>query len=167
MRIIRQVSDDNVWQHWMKVEGHQKSDFRADIRDPLPNSLRWYIAKIEEGDISKLFIISSEDWTEISNGSFRVQEVANRINIKNGNKDTQRISSDIKRKLEFTRGGGILDNFLIAVTDSLKLDGPFTFIEGNRRSVTFVINSTIIGCEIFIGISPDIRGYKWASQSYR
>lgn len=64
-KLQEEIPQEEVWQHWMRVEGFSYSDFRRDIRDPLPGDLVWYLAEIEERDIGRLFIILSCDWTDI------------------------------------------------------------------------------------------------------
>lgn len=167
MKKIRSVTQDDVWQHWMRVENFSKPNFRGDIRDPLPNDLSWSLAEIEEHDASSMFIISSGDWTDISGGTFRVLDVASRLNAQSDNADTRRLASDIKKKCDHLSKGGELDSKLIAVTHDTALNGPITFIEGNRRSVAFTVNKSLIGKLIFVGASPSIVTYKWAQMTYR
>jgi hypothetical protein len=150
----------------MRVENFANSDFRSDIRDPLPRDLSWYLVEIEEKDLNQLFIISSGDWTDISGGTFRVIDVVSRLNLQSSNPDTQRISSDIRKKMEFRDSGGVFDTRLIAVTNCPEMKGHFTFIEGNRRSVTLCARKDIVGCQIFVGASPAIINYGWAKKSF-
>ncbi len=166
MKKLKEVLQSEVWQHWMNVENFSNLDFRSDIRNPLPEDMTWYLAEIEEKDLAHLFIISSGDWADISGGTFRVLDVVNRFNLLSDNNDTQRISKDIRRKMDFLITGGELNKRLIAVTDNQDLSRPFTIIEGNRRSVTFCLLNTIVGCQIFIGTSPDIINYIWAKKSF-
>lgn len=166
MKKLQKILQKEVWQHWMKVENFNDLDFRSDIRGPLPGDLSWYLAEIEEKDINQLFIISSGDWTDISGGTFRVIDVVRRLYIQSSNPDTQRICNDIQEKIKFLDSGGEFDTRLIAVTNCPELKGPFTFIEGNRRSVTLCARKDIVGCHIFLGTSPAIRDYGWAHKSF-
>lgn len=166
MKKIHEVLQIDVWKHWMKVENFTNFNFRSDIRNPLPKDLTWYLAEIEEEDLNQLFIISSGDWADISDGTFRVLDVVSRLNLRSDNPDTQRIANDIHKKVEFLNTGRKLDTQLIAVTNSPDLDGPFTIIEGNRCSVALCVCTAIVGCQIFIGTSSDIINYKWAKKSY-
>ena len=166
MKKLHEVLQFDVWQHWMSIENCSNLDFRSDIRDPLPEDLTWYLAEIEEEDLNRLFIISSDDWTDISGGTFRVLDVVNRLNLRSENPDTQRIINDIRKKMKFLDSGGELDTRLIAVTNCPDLGGPFTLIEGNRRTVTFCVRKAIVGCQIFVGTSPAIISYGWARQSF-
>lgn len=166
MKKLQKIPQVDVWKHWMRVENHNKLDFRSDIRGPLPEDLSWYLAEIEEKDLNQLFIISSADWTDISAGTFRVIDVVNRLYFQSSLDDTQRIRKDIQEKIKFLDSGGVFDTKLIAVTNCPELKGPFTFIEGNRRSVALYERMNIVGCQIFVGTSPEIKNYKWAQKSF-
>lgn len=151
----------------MDVEQTTDPNFRRDIREPLPDDVQWFATEIENGDLPNLFIISSSDWTDISGGSFRVVDVASCVDLPTKNADTKRIGDNIRKKLAFLDSGGRLDTGLIAVTDSLDLTGRFTLIEGNRRSVSFTLRESLVGCMIYTGVSPSISNYKWARKTYR
>ncbi len=167
MRIVRQVAQLDVWRHWQSVEQHNSSDFRSDIRSRLPGNLAWFLCEVEQQDADRLFIISSDDWTDISGGMFRVIDVAARLDVPSAQADTIRLGGDIRSKIEYLDMGGKLDTQLISITDSPSLFGPFTFIEGNRRSVTFLRRGTLIGSSIFLASSPDVVDCVWASHTYR
>ena len=57
----------------MAVENIADPNFRGDIRDPLPTDLNWYLAEIQKSDVDSMFILSSDDWANVSGGSFRVE----------------------------------------------------------------------------------------------
>ena len=166
MKIINEVEQSEVWKHWAMTETHIKPELRSEIRDPLPDDMKWYTGRIEKSDIENMYIISSSDWTDISNGSFLVADVASRLDLPTENPDTKRISDNIREKILFLKSGGILDTKLIAITNCSELKGPFVFIEGNKRSVTFAVLNTLVDSEIFIGISPEITDYVWAWHTY-
>jgi hypothetical protein len=167
VKILYDVTQSEVWNHWKKIENFTDDNFRTDIRDPLPNDLTWHIAEVEWQDFDRMFIISSGDWTDISGGTFRLAEVASRFDLPTADNHTKRISDDIRRKIKYLKSGGQLDSRLIAVTNSSKLDGPITFIEGNRRSVTFAVCQKLVGLNIYVGVSPKINDYPWAKASFR
>lgn len=150
----------------MKVEGFSTSDFRSDVRDPLPGDLTWYLAEIERRDLNELFVISSGDWTDISGGTFRLLDVVSRLKLSSEDLDTQRIVNDIAKKTEFLDSGNEFDTRFIAVTNCPDLSGPFTFIEGNRRSVALCARRDIVARQIFVGTSPSIVDYTWARKSF-
>lgn len=150
----------------MRVEGFRRPDFRSDIRGPLPADLAWYLAEIEEKDVDRLFIISSSDWADITGGTFRVADVVGRLHRQSCNPDTQRLGEDIQEKMQFLDAGGELDTRLIAVTHCPELTGPFTVIEGNRRSVALCAREGLVGCRIFVGVSPAIKDYRWAKKAF-
>ena len=167
MHLIQQVKQDDVWEHWKRIENHNSPNFRSDIRDPLPKNLTWSLCEVQPQDIDHLFIISSDDWSDISGGTFRISEVAARIDSHSNDDNSIRIANDIRKKISFLESGGQLDSKLIIVTDSPKLTCPFTIIEGNRRCVAFYQRNALVGCSVFIGFSPEIVNYCWARHTYR
>lgn len=162
MRILKKVSQKEVWNYWRKTEKLSGDSFRSDIRDPLPDDITWYLASVEEGDIDNLYVISSDDWKDISQGTFLVKEVD--LNSKSKNSDTKRIIDNIKEKITYLDNGGRLDGKLVAVTTNSS--GPFTFIEGNRRAVAFLSRKELVGTELYLGFSDKIRHYTWARYAY-
>ncbi len=166
MRIVQQVNQSDVWNHWRLVEGFTTDDFRADIRGALPRDLVWSLCEVQPEDINRLFIISSDDWSNISGGTFRVTDVAARMDLPSNNKHTIQIATDIGKKEEHLKSGGQLDTKLIAITENHSPSGRFTFIEGNRRSVAFLRQGSLIGISIFVGYSPSVVNCVWARHSY-
>jgi hypothetical protein len=167
MKKLLDVSQNEVWKHWMRVENFSDPNFRSDIRDTIPDDISWCVAEIEDGDVDSMFIISTGDWKDISAGSFLVSKVASRLNFPSDHADTQRIGNNIRKKLDHIVTGGHLDPKLIAVTHDDLLIGPFTFIEGNRRAVAFAVNGSLVGSKIYIGVSSLITDYKWANATYQ
>lgn len=167
MRPVRKVSQNDVWGHWRRVESHASPDFRSDIRDKLPANLTWFLCEVEHQDADRLFIISSDNWMDISGERFRVADVVGRLDTPSVNTDTVRIGDDIRRKIAHVNSGGQLDPRLIVITDSPSLFGPFTLIEGNRRAVTFQRCGTLVGSSIYVGHSPAVVDCVWARHTYR
>ncbi len=173
MRIVRSVTQDEVWDHWFRTENYgcykpltgeslkqEIENWRSDIKSPLPSDTRWHEAVIEQADVSRLFIISSDDWADISGYTFLVSFVAENLNAAFSNK-----GSDIKKKLSFLESGGALDTRLILVSD--KVSGPFTVIEGNRRAVALLCLNKLVETRIYLGISRGITDYVWSRYAYR
>lgn len=164
MKIIKNVSPGEVWNHWKTVEGFTTDDFRSDIRNPIPSDTKWFLAMIEQVDIQYLYIISSGDWSDISKGTFLVKEVANNLSNNSSNEHTIRISNDIKSKENFLRSGKLFDTKLILVSDNA--ESFLTIIEGNRRSVALLSVGKLIGREVYLGRSNSMKSYVWARYSH-
>jgi len=164
---IKKVSQDTVWEHWRQVEELDSLDARSDILDALPTDLQWYRCKIQLGDIKQLFVISSRDWYSLTNGTFRVINAVRNIEDETSNKRPVRLIKDIREKVRFLKSGGDLDRGLITITDSPSLSGPFSIIEGNRRSIAFGCRRMLIGSIIFVGTSPGVVDCTWAKSPYK
>lgn len=173
MKLLEQVEQALAWDHWFKIEKEDRyhslsgdalqaeiDKWRSDIKSPLPNDLQWYKAEIEEGDLNHIYMISSGDWSEISNKTFLALNVSENLNAQTQNDNTIRISKDIKQKISFLENGGCFDTKFVAVSHNNQ--GPFTLIEGNRRAVALIWLNNLIGTRIFLGISKQVKSYKWA-----
>lgn len=167
LKLLHKVSQEVVWKHWMQTELTIDPNFRSDIRNPLPASIQWYLAEVESEDVDSMFTISSPGyWGDISGGTFRIKDVAERLNVPSAVPTTKLVGDDIRRKLDFLNNGGTLDTRLIAVTESAELSGKFTLIEGNRRAVAILIRNELVGCHIYVGVSPSMTEYHWARKAY-
>jgi len=159
VKIVKIVSEDEVWIHWKKVEGHISDQFRWDIRGRLPDDIQWYLAEIEEEDIEKIFIISSDDWRAITR-TFRVIDSVNSLYQGIIDEKTDNI---LRKKALYEKDLDALDRKFILVSPSI--EGNFTIIEGNKRVVALHSINRLIGNRIYLGISKKIIDYVWARYS--
>ena len=164
MKIVKKVNQDEVWNHWKTIEGFTTNDFRSDIRNPLPEDLDWVLAMVEKEDIDSFFIISSDDWKQegLCDPDFKLTTA---ITNYSSTPSSNGKYGDIRAKeLLFSSGQNTLDTKLILVSPSK--EGPFTFIEGNKRVIALGKLQKIVGLEFFFGISPSIKDYLWARYSH-
>lgn len=161
MKPIKGCLQDEVWNHWKKVEKIHDGvvDWRWDIRSPLPNNLQWFLTEIEEKDLPKIYIISSDDWKTLTQ-SFRFLEVVDALE-KNVN-DEKIIDIKAKRAI-YQRDINGLDRKLVLVCPTT--EGNFTIIEGNKRAVALQSIGKLVGTQIYLGVSSQIQNYKWARYS--
>lgn len=165
MKILKQVSQSEVFNHWEKVEKISIAN-RADIVFPLVayNDLVWNLAEVEATDVEKIYICSSDDWKV---DGLCVPDFKLTTAIENYQKSdfSQGKYSDIKAKEEiFSKDINGLDTKLILVADNP--DDPFTLIEGCKRSVALGNLKKLIGLEMYIGVSPAIKNYVWSRYVY-
>lgn len=165
MRIIKQVNQSEVFSHWEKVERISIWN-RQDIVFPLVayGDLIWSLAVIEDADIEKIYICSSDDWKTdgLCIPNFKLTTA-----IENYKKSdlSQRKYADIKAKEEiFSENISGLDTRLILVGDGQ--NGCFTLIEGCKRSVALGSLNKLVGLEVYIGISSAIKNYVWSRYVY-
>lgn len=165
MKTINLVTQSEVFNHWHKVEG-EVFLHRGDIVNPLVvfNNLNWSLAEIESTDIDKLYICSSDDWRAegLCIPDFKVKTAVE--NYKKSNFSTGKYK-DIKDKESiFAKDINGLDNKLFLVADNP--NGPFTLIEGCKRSVALGSLGKLVGLKVYLGISTAIRGYVWSRYAY-
>lgn len=161
MKIIKNVSQSEVFNHWEKVEKISITQ-RADIIFPLVAyaDLEWNLVSLENDDLNNLYIISSDDWKTdgICVPDFKLLTAVNNYqkSIKQDGK-----FADIKIKEDlFTSSPGLLDSkFILVAADK---NGPFTLIEGNKRSVALGSLRKLTNLEVYVGTSPAIKNYVWS-----
>ncbi|GAG29044.1 unnamed protein product [marine sediment metagenome] len=158
MKLIKRVKEEEVWGHWEKVEKWRDKGVRWDIRGGLPprTDMNWYEARIEEKDIEKIYIISSEDWRVITK-SFKVSEAVQ--SLKKGIDDAK-IDDILKKKEKYMSDINSIDRKLILICTSE--EGNYTIIEGNKRAVALLSINRLVNTEIYLGISKKIQNYGWA-----
>ncbi len=163
MKLIREIQQIKVWDHWKETEGFSNDNFRSDIRNPLPGDLKWYLACLEISDIEKMNIISSADWRDdrLCVPDFKLLTAMSNYKT---SVNTLGKYDDIRKKERFLKNDlSAMDTRLIIVAPDIK--GPFTIIEGCRRAIALSSLGKLSGLEIFIGISPGIKDYKWTRYS--
>lgn len=165
MKINQEVSQSEVFTHWERVEKISIWN-RADIVFPLVaySDLVWNLAEIEDEDIEKLYICSSIDWNM---EGLCVPDFKLSTAIENYQRSAKNYGKylDIKTKEDiFARDLAGLDTKLILVADNPS--GPYTLIEGCKRSVALGNLQKLSGLKIYFGVSPAIKTYIWARNMY-
>jgi len=161
MRTIKSVTQGEVFSHWEEVE--KRSIFqRADIAFPLVAyaNLRWFSATTEQEDIKSMFIISSGDWSTegLCVPNFLLTTAVE--NYKNTPHQSGKFKDIDEKERLFASDPLILDTKLILVAPEEA--GPYTIIEGNKRAVALQNLNKMVGLEVYLGVSPNIKTYVWA-----
>lgn len=165
VKTVKTVTQGEVFGHWEKVE--KKSIWqRSDIVFPIVaySDVIWNIGRIEEADLEKIYICSSDDWlTEgLCFPNFKLTTAIE--NYKESNFSYGKYA-DIKAKEDiFARDLKGLDTRLILVADNT--DGPYTIIEGCKRSVALGKLNKLVGNEVYMGVSSNIKTFVWARYMY-
>lgn len=165
MKIINSVTQSEVFHHWHRVEGDVFLR-RGNIVNPLVafNNLNWNLAEIETRDIDKLYICSSDDWRAegLCIPDFKVKTAVE--NYKKSNFSTGKYKNIKDKENIFAKDINGLDNKLFLVADNL--NGPFTLIEGCKRSVALGSLGKLVGLRVYFGFSPAIKTYIWSRYAY-
>ena len=166
MKILKSVKQGEVFSHWERVEKISILN-RQDIVLPLLayNDLVWNITEIEDADINKIFICSSDDWLQdgLCIPDFRLGTAI--ANYKKSDFSSGKYA-DIKAKENiFEKDLNELDTKLILVADNP--EGPYTLIEGCKRSVALGNLGKLASIKVYLGVSSYIRTYVWARYMYK
>ncbi len=165
MKVITDSSYQDMVEHWQIVERIQNllKSHRKDIIAGLDEA-NWLLCIIEEQDLDQIFNISSGDWIDDSLctlGDFMLAHSVQRLRGLDANSNKKVV--DIWEKVHaFANDINAIDRTFIYVAESL--EGPYTIIEGNKRSVALAHLSLLAGSRIYLGIM-DLAKYKWASQT--
>ncbi len=165
MKLIKKATQGEVFSHWEAVEKINILQ-RFDIVFPIVayNDLVWNLVEIEDSDIDEIYICSSDDW--LAEG-LCVPDFKLTTAIENYKKSeySKGKYADIKAKEDiFVKNINGLDTKFILVGDNSS--GPFTLIEGCKRSVALGNLGKLVGIKIYIGISPSIKTYIWNRHMY-
>lgn len=163
MKIIRSVSQHEVFDHWSRIENINISQGdRSDIVSPLLSyaDLRWNLLGLEDKDLNKIYIISSDDWKTdgVCTPNFKLTTAIS--NYRGSNKSQGKFADIAAKEQAFLSNSNAMDTKLLLV--STDQDGPFTLIEGNKRSVALGSLERLVGLEVFLGASPAIKNYVWS-----
>ncbi|MEI6237240.1 MAG: hypothetical protein WCP03_01395 [Candidatus Saccharibacteria bacterium] len=166
MQIIKSVTEKEVFEHWKKVEKMVSwPGKRTNIVSIFENykDLIWYSGEIQIDDLDNMFIISSNDWKidGLCVPDFKLATAINNF-ICLPNKTAKHKDIKLKQSIFKSNLNG-LDKTLIMVGPS-KL-GPFTIIEGNKRSVALGSLQKLVGLNIYLGISSNFCDYIWSKYS--
>ena len=169
MKIIKPVSQQEVFEHWVIVENLNSISDRDDIITPLLQyQVSWYAAVIEKQDLDKIFNISSDDWRVdgLCTPNFKLATAAmnvdpNKINIDPDS--AEKHQNILEKESLFSNQPGFLDTRLFLVAPNIA--GPFTLIEGNKRAVALCRLEQLEQKEVYLGLSASFINYKWATQS--
>jgi len=139
---------------------------RADIILPLVAyaDLEWSLVELEGADLDKLYIISSDDW-RVDGLCIPDFKLVTAISSYQKSTRSDGKFADIKAKEDiFVTNPSALDTKFIFV--ATKQGGPFTLIEGNKRSVALGNLEKLVGLEVFLGTSPAIKNYVWSRYAF-
>ncbi|MDZ7798045.1 MAG: hypothetical protein U5L76_00325 [Patescibacteria group bacterium] len=181
MKILESIKQDEVWEHWFKIEKPKEYKkiidngdntelkkeircWRCDIKSLLPTNIKWSKAKLENNDIEKIFIISSSDWRldKLCIPDYKLTSAI--INYRKKFSTAGKFKNIHEKENLFLSSPNVLDTKLIFISE--KISGLFTIIEGNKRAVALGKLDKMKGLEIFLGISPEIKDSTWARYSY-
>lgn len=155
------ISEKEVFDYWHFCKNSlRRLPLRTDIiNDKFPRDAEWYNAQIEEHDIEKMFLISVEDFRELSQGTWTLPASCEKYSTDYYDKNhTPRFES--LKEINDT-----FDTRLILVSDSAS--GPFTIIDGNHRAILLLQEQRLVGTNVFLGVHPKFREFDHAGMTYR
>lgn len=167
MQIIKSVTENEVFEHWKKVEKIVTwPGRRTNIVSIFKNykDLTWYFGEIQIDDLNNMFIISSNDWKidGLCVPDFKLSTAISNFIGSPTNKTAKHKDIELKQGIFKSNING-LDKTMIMVAPNKF--GPFTIIEGNKRSVALGSLQELLGLKIYLGISSNFSNYIWSKYS--
>lgn len=156
MKVIRECPQEEVLDHWIRLYNYRTIFFRCDILENLTNDLHWSEVEIEKEDIDKLFIISSDDWGPGDAGIttiFKVVEIVE--NLKKGIRDDRIMPKILEYKKRYEEDIDSIDRKFILI--SPKLEGNYTILDGNKRTVALQSIDRLVGNVVYLGVSENVE----------
>lgn len=165
MKKIKQVAQSEVFNHWEKVEKISITQ-RADVVFPLVaySDVSWQLVEIEKDDIIKIYIISSDDWKSegVCIPDFKLLTAI--TNYGNQTISKSKYENIKAKETIFSSNPKGLDTKLILVAPGI--EGPFSIIEGNHRSIALGSLNMLEGLEVYLGTSAAITNYIWSRHNF-
>jgi hypothetical protein len=158
MIIIQNASwEDDVLPAWKRAA---INGLNEDVTKKLPKDTRWFTARIEEVDITNIYVIGSGDWKE-EFGTYHLVDIASQSFDHSANGSYHR-PLVLQKEKEYSEGKSC--ELVIIVGPSEK--GPFVVIDGNHRAIAMKRKEVLCGKNVFIGLHENIYdSFIWYRQA--
>ena len=136
--------------------------WRRPLLQRLPNNISWFLASLDEGDFSELFIIREIGWETTFGNTKKLKDVATAI--LDGIED-KGVGFDLIEAIKKQIGVQPFREKLLVI--STNLQGPYTVVEGNHRAVAFhkqlieTNNASHLPKEVYLGTSSLMHISPW------
>ena len=166
MILVKNSHKDDVYRHWQEVEKMESwPGNRVNIVTFFDSyhDLAWSISKITVEDIDNMYIISSDDWLYdgLCTPDFKLLTAVNNFDL-SPEKTPKHVDIKEKRNIFITNPSKLDRRFILVASSP---EGPYTIIEGNRRSVALASLGQLAETDVYLGISHHINSYVWARYS--
>ena len=127
----------------------------SDIWRPLPIGIAWEKAQIEARDIERLFLIGSSDFKDTF-GTYRLSEIRLPFPTRT---DDRHYNLPLSMQQSLLQGKDL--DMPICVSDSR--DGNVIIIDGCHRCLAHLLNESMEGVEIFLGVKDGLHcEFSWS-----
>jgi hypothetical protein len=155
MKLLRSVTwEDQVLPCWRRNANNAPRP-NSDIWRPLPPGIDWHQAELTSVDVQSIYLLGSSDFHDTF-GTYKIAEI--RTPFPSTSSDRHHtLPLAMKRTLEI---GGTLDSpILIAESTASNM----VVIDGNHRILAHLLNNSLAGLSIFVGIQSGIhRRFSWS-----
>jgi hypothetical protein len=126
----------------------------------LPKDTQWFEVEIDEEDLNRIRVFPRAHWRKISNGSFLLSEIVERIRSAPSARSHPAFSKIHSLRYRLLRDPIDSAVLLIGVDESQ----PLTILEGNHRLAAAMLVSPHLvhkGFRVLCGLSPNMRQSCW------
>ncbi len=158
MQIMKATTwEDEVLPCWQR-SANKAPRPNSDIWGRLPEGVEWFLAKIEDKDFTKLFLLGSSDF-RVTFGTYQISRI--RLPFPAGSNDRHHWQPI--QMLEAMKSGRVFDP-PICVAESL--ESEVVFIDGNHRMLMHLLNQSYLGLETYLGLLPGLHSqFPWSRQA--
>lgn len=134
---------------------------RARMWRELPPDTQWYVAQIEAEDLDRIRVFPRAQWRKISDGSFLLTHIADRIRRSSARGRHEQVISKVQLLRYRLLHAPFPNSVLLIGVDA---HSPFTILEGNHRlAAALLISPQLVqtGFRVLCGISPRMHESCW------
>lgn len=133
----------------------------------LPPDTQWSEVRLEPQDIPRLRVFPRAQWRRLADGSFQLQQIAERVRSQQFNGRTAEFILQLNLLSEYLREDGAVSSVLLIGVDA---EQPLTVLEGNHRLTAALLASPeflLTRFRFLCGLSPRMTESCWYETSFR
>lgn len=133
----------------------------------LPNDTQWFEVEVEQKDLERIRVFPRAQWRKISNGSFCIGDVVQRIRESNYRDGGDRVIAKIQMMRYRLKADAMAPSTVLLI--GLDHHSPLTILEGNHRLAAAMLVSPEMArtrFRVFVGLSPRMNESCWYQTNF-
>jgi hypothetical protein len=133
----------------------------------LPPDTQWFEVEVEQKDLERIRVFPRAQWRKISNGSFCIGDVVQRIRESNYRDGGDRVIAKIQMMRYRIKADAMAPSTVLLI--GLDLHSPLTILEGNHRLAAAMLVSPEMArtrFRVFVGLSPRMNESCWYQTNF-
>jgi hypothetical protein len=133
----------------------------------LPSDTQWFEVEVEQTDLDRIRVFPRAQWRKISNGSFCIGDVVQRIRESNYRDGGDRVIAKIQMMRYRLKADAMAPSTVLLI--GLDHHSPLTILEGNHRLAAAMLVSPEMArthFRVFVGLSPRMAESCWYQTNF-